>query len=428
MRIGLAIAAMVMLFIAVLPAKTYAENAIEIMPLSVNPGAAENVANSPIFMSVTIANKNDFSQPFVAVFEVRDAEGSTVFVKMEAGMLAPQGQLAPRTFWVPDSAGDYVARAFVISSVSNPEVLSAAQSAAFTVQESSSTPEPSPVFSLKEAPASSLIYQLKLYALEKINSDRIKFGLDEVNLSQNIAAQQHADEILATKVLSYWTAAGEKPYMAYNKYGGLGVVAQNVAMSGSLQYYADCTGGQVCDAVDPFEQIDLHQYGMVYTDAECCDDAHKNRILDPVHTDVSIGIAYDDYTFVMVQNFESNHMKLDQLPAKRANYVELAADIPKGQIKEVNVHYDERPSPAIYEQNKGVATYELGELVGTVVPPGGNSTSGEIVADYWKLNMQSVEIGFSLNSVNERRGVYTVVVIFEDIDGSVFPIMSYSLL
>lgn len=33
------------------------------------------------------------------------------------------------------------------------------------------------VFSLSESPDSSLLYQLKLYALEKINKDREKFGL-----------------------------------------------------------------------------------------------------------------------------------------------------------------------------------------------------------------------------------------------------------
>jgi hypothetical protein len=404
--------------------KAHAEG-VEIVSLSVNPGS-ENLVNSPIFLSAAVANTDGFSRPFVAVFEVRDHEGSTVFVKLEAGTLAPEGQLAPRTFWVPDTAGEYVARVFVISSISEPEVLSPAQSAAFSVQESSQPEPPPAVFSLREAPSSSLIYQLKLYALEKINADREKFGLEPVEFSHNIAAQKHAEDMLATKIPSYWTTGGEKPYMAYSRYGGLGAVAQNVVMSGSLEYYADCASGEhMCDTVDPFEQVDLHQYGMVYIDAECCGDAHRSNILDPFHTHASIGIAFDDYTFVMVENFENNYIELDQQPAKRANYVELAGSIPRGEIRSISVHYDEKPSLQAYEQNRD-APYGMGELVAAVVPPD-NSTSQEIAADYWAVERGSIEIGFSLNSVNQRDGVYTIVVVFEDKDGNVFSILSYSL-
>lgn len=419
-----------MLFIAAIQIdNTYAQSAVEILPLSVNVGAMQNVVNSPIFLSATITNMNDFTQPFVTVFEVRDADGSTVFVKLEAGVLPPSAQQAPRTFWIPDTAGEYVARAFVISSISEPEVLSPTVITSFVVEESLQ-PETEDAFLLKETHSSSLVYQLKQYALEKINNDREKFGLDPVQLSRNIAAQEHAEDMLATKVLSHWTTDGEKPYMVYSKYGGLGMVTQNVAMSGSPEYYEDCTsGGQLCDLLDPFEHIDLHQYGMVYADSECCDNVHRDNILDPFHTEVSIGIAYDEYTFVMVQNFENNYIKLDQAPAERPNYVELVGDIPRGQIHSINVHYDESPTAAVYEQNKESPSYGLGELVATVVPPGSNSTSSAIIqADYWNLYSQSIEIGFSLNSVNERRGVYTIVIIFEDEDGNIFPAMSYSLL
>jgi hypothetical protein len=70
-----------------------------------------------------MSNLNDFTQPYVAVF-----------VRMEAAALAPGGQQAPRTIWVPEAAGDYTARAFIISGISAPEVLSATQSASFAVQ------------------------------------------------------------------------------------------------------------------------------------------------------------------------------------------------------------------------------------------------------------------------------------------------------
>jgi uncharacterized protein YkwD len=429
LRIGLAAAITALLLLASVQAaqKTYADNPVAIMSLGVNLGA-ENVVNSPLFLSATISNVNNFAQPFVAVFEVRDAEDVTVFARLEAGVLAPGGQQAPRTFWVPDAAGEYTARAFVISGISKPEVLSAARSTQFVVQESSQ-PEPPVVFSLNESPDSSLLYQLKQHALDRINKDRDKFGLEPLYFSYNIAAQKHAEDMLGTKVLSHWMTSGESPYMAYSRYGGLGMVSQNVAMSGSPGYYADCTsGGHLCDRLDPFEQVDLHQYGMVYTDSECCNDSHRDNILDPFHTHVSIGIAYDDYTFVMVQNFENNYLELEKPPAKRANYVELVGDTPRGRVSAINVHYDAKPAPEIYDQNKDRQSYGLGELVATVVPPGSGSSPAAIVADVWDAGQQSVEIGFSIDSINEKRGVYTIVVIFEDRDGNVFPVMSYSLL
>lgn len=419
---------MALLFLAAFPPalQASAEYTVAILQPSVSEG---NVVDSPVFLSTTVTNMNVFEQPFVALFEVRDTDGRTVFVKMEAGLLAPGGQQAPRTFWIPEMAGDYSARVFVISSISDPEVLSEAQSTQFAVRESAQSAPPT-IFSLKEAPSSSLLHQLRQHALAKINQDREASGLEPVELSRNIAAQKLADEILTTKIQSHWTTGGEKPYMSYSRYGGLGMVEQNVAMSGSLEYYADCTSGiYQCDTLDPFEQIDLHQHGMVHNDAGCCGDSNRDNILDPFHTEVSIGIAYDDYTFALVQNFENNdYLELEGSPAERANYVRLAGDKPKdSQIHAINVHYDEKPSTAIYEQNRGKTSYGLGELVAIVAAPGGNSTS-PIVADVWIEGTHSIEIGFSLNSVNERRGVYTIVVMFENEEGQVYPAMSYSLL
>jgi len=55
------------------------------------------------------------------------------------------------------------------------------------------------------------------------------------------------------------------------------------------------------------------------------------------------------------------------------------------------------------------------------------STSPAIVTDHWDIKSQKIDIGFSLNSVIERKGVYTIVVILEDKDGNVFTALSYSI-
>src|SRR5687767_39450 len=91
------------------PAQTVmAAGAVSISQLNANQGATSGAqVNSPVFLSVTLGNGNDFEQPFVTVFEVRNAEGSTVFLKLDAGVLAPSGQQTSRVFWVPGAAGEY---------------------------------------------------------------------------------------------------------------------------------------------------------------------------------------------------------------------------------------------------------------------------------------------------------------------------------
>jgi hypothetical protein len=40
--------------------------------------------------------------------------------------------------------------------------------------------------------------------------------------------------------------------------------------------------------------------------------SHRNNILHKHHTHVSIGLAYDKYSFVFVQNFENNYVEFDR--------------------------------------------------------------------------------------------------------------------
>ena len=73
---------------------------------------------------------------------------------------------------------------------------------------------------------------MRQYALAKINEDRAKFGLSAVLLSDNKAAQVHSEDVFKTKQISHWMTNGEKPYMTYSRYGGVGDVGQNVDVEG----------------------------------------------------------------------------------------------------------------------------------------------------------------------------------------------------
>jgi len=75
-----------------------------------------------------------------------------------------------------------------------------------------STPIPptSPPSSNQTTASNPILEQLRVYAWSKINQDREKFGLSDVKVSTNQAAQAHAVDVLKTGVISHWMTDGEK--------------------------------------------------------------------------------------------------------------------------------------------------------------------------------------------------------------------------
>jgi uncharacterized protein YkwD len=257
--------------------------------------------------------------------------------------------------------------------------------------------------------------ELVHHVLDRINKDRSDFGLPPVELSSNQAAQIHAEDVFRTKQISHWTTKGEKPYMTYTQYNGKGSVQQNVAIAGfSPEQYEQCTTNVLvrCEKIEPLSTIDQLQNEMMYNDKECCNDGHKNNILDPHHTHVSIGIVYDQYYLAVVQNFENNYgLDIDVDDSE----VEISGKLLEGQLDHIAIYYDEMPTRAVYEENKNLLSYSPGELVAVVVkplPPGYYYQSqGDyriIEADTWNAQTDSVNITFDLADVVDKDGTYTL--------------------
>jgi hypothetical protein len=217
--------------------------------------------------------------------------------------------------------------------------------------------------------------------------------------------------------------------MTYTDYGGLGAVAQNVAMTGDYYSDKDCRSGlYVCEKINPFKEIDNHEYGLVYDDLACCDNGHRDNILDKHHTHVSIGIAYDDYNFVIVQNFEADYIDFDMPVSKTRTYVQFSGDLSvDDEIYGIYIYYDEPPTTQVYEREKENRSYEIGEIVAGV-------TSGDyyyegittLTADRWSFTGNSIDIAFSVEDALKERGVYTVSIVLTDEYGNPYPITNYS--
>jgi uncharacterized protein YkwD len=271
------------------------------------------------------------------------------------------------------------------------------------------------------------------HALELINKDRTDLGLLPVELSSNQAAQSHAEDIFRTKQISHWNTKGEKPYMTYTQYGGKGSMQQNIAIAGfSAEEYKQCLTNILvdCERIEPLPTIEELQNEMMYNDEECCDDGHRNNILDPRHTHVSIGIMYDEYYLVLVQNFENNYgLNLDVENSE----IEISGTLLDRELDYIGIYYDEMPTREVYEQNKQLMSYSTGELVAMVVkplPPGYYYKSLQsynlIEANRWTVQGNSVDVVFDLADAVDKDGVYTLFTVVKDGE-EMFDVTSYSV-
>jgi uncharacterized protein YkwD len=239
------------------------------------------------------------------------------------------------------------------------------------------------------------IVKLKEYALKKINEDRSKYGLSPVKLSENQAAQSHAQELVKTEKLSHWTTDGMKPYMRYSHYGGKDSVSQNVAQVSSFytsvmldpvsgkeyesrDVFDDaktflCKNGlSIClNSIDPYKSIDHLEYGMMYDDMEH-GNGHRLNILDKHHTHVSLGIAYNKYYFALVQNFENKHTIWNK-PASYDNSSKIVSlnGIAKdnASFAGITISYDPLPTIQTYKDNFDKESYGEGKEIAEVVQP-----------------------------------------------------------
>lgn len=287
-----------------------------------------------------------------------------------------------------------------------------------------------PAMSPKIVPQEELVD----HALAAINKDRKELGLPQVKLSDNKAAQLHAEDVFKSKQISHWTTAGEKPYMVYTQQSGKGSVHQNVAIAGfGTDQYDRCKSlVLLCEKIDPVKSINELESEMMNNDDKCCANGHRDNILDPHHTSVSIGIAYDDYYLALVQNFENDY-GLDV--SMDGNYVSIVGPVPQGsKLDHVVIYYDDTPSLASYEANKKMISYSAGDLVASVFEPlpvgmRYQQPSGYLVieADSWVTQKSQLDVGFDLSPVIKKDGVYTIYTTFKDADGKQYDGTSYSV-
>jgi uncharacterized protein YkwD len=261
---------------------------------------------------------------------------------------------------------------------------------------------------------------LASYALGLINQDRAANGTGPVTLDYNQAAQQHADSMLYYGYFSHFDTQGYKPYMRYSLLGGRGADFENVAY-----YYFSISHFLSTDSVET--AVKELEYSMVYNDSSCCANGHRYNVLDPLHNQVSVGVAYNSTTVYFDEEFENNYIDLNFTVAQASSpdpyYVTLKG-VPTGSFPSPNslyVAFDNPPSPTTPGQlNSAPHEYGPGSLIGGVLPriglfgDCGQFASGTTVcADTWEVTQKTVNIAFPLGPFIREYGpgVYTLYLI-----------------
>lgn len=282
-------------------------------------------------------------------------------------------------------------------------------------------------------PSKEELYQ---YALKIINQDRITHGVKPVSLDNLSSAQNHADDMLNAGYFSHWNTDGVKPYVTYTKLGGRGSVDENISITEAYCPSSNCNP----NSFDPFKQINDSEYGMMYDDAGS-NWGHRDNILDPEHTDVSIGVAYDNEKFYFVEHFENNIVKWQTVKLD-GDQLHLVGNVPAGySLFQIDVFADPSPEPLTKfslddKQPYNLGYYDQGEFVGVMLPrPAAHShypecsqgkaildtTKGEVCVDYVTYsNISIVPNGFDVSPDVSKwtgSGLHTIYVVLKKPSG-----------
>lgn len=156
-----------------------------------------------------------------------------------------------------------------------------------------------PVSEIRVAPR-----DMRLRLVEMINADRAAAGLPPVEYSDQLsqAADAHCREMVDGNYASHWNRDGWKPYLRYSAAGIRDHTSENIHAFWST----DFREAQVWQYV-----AEGHKAFMAERPPN---DGHRKSILDPRHTHVGIGIAYDGGSLRMIELFAGRYAEMEPLP------------------------------------------------------------------------------------------------------------------
>ena len=221
------------------------------------------------------------------------------------------------------------------------------------------TPTPTPTQTPTPPPTP---FQEKEYVLGLINEAREEHGVLPVELGTNSAAQGHAEAMLKGNFIGHWGLDGLNPNMRYTLAGGTNHVMEN-------------TGG---DVLTPGVNYTRRTRKTILTEVHTGlmnSSGHRKNIVNKWHTTVNLGIACNEVTCSIVQNFEGDYVTFSKEPMISNGTLSFAGALEGGfTFNNVQVWYDQPPHPLTLGQLDATYSYLVGQELATFLlkpaPPG----------------------------------------------------------
>jgi uncharacterized protein YkwD len=208
------------------------------------------------------------------------------------------------------------------------------------------------------------LVSLQLLMFDVINIDRGDHDLAPVEWDETAAVvgQAHAEQMASLGYFSHWNPSGHGPDIRYALAGGRDVVTENIA-----SYWCRWDDGRPAPIEDWDQLIRDQQAGLMRS------PSHRSNILDPAHTHVGIGIAYNPTAgdVRIAQEFINRYVVLDPLPASLPIGAEVVLQgeiLPAASDPLVNLAFEPFPQPLSMEHLAATSTYvsptEIYEAIG----------------------------------------------------------------
>lgn len=204
---------------------------------------------------------------------------------------------------------------------------------------------------------------------------------------------------------------------------------ENIAVEKS----ALCSNTNCVGNINVTKAIASMEYSMMYNDSICCNNGHRDNILNPSHNYVNIGVAFNSSTVYFVEDFTNNYITWSKGSPSYLNTggVYLFGNLTSGlSIQDIYVSYDKLINYTSSSVPSG--PYSFGTSVAGIVPQSNyyypNLTT--IIANYYYTKGSSFKINFAIKSLIKKYGpgVYTIITqIKNNTTGSVFMGSDYSI-
>ena len=125
---------------------------------------------------------------------------------------------------------------------------------------------------------------------------------------------------------------------------------------------------------DGHSRVDIAEVVRQVAERWLDSESSQKNVLDPHYRQLSIGIAWDDYNYVIYPHFETDHIEYNELPHISDGKLKLSGALPGMVLDDdsdlvVQIHYSPTPQELTRGQLTRTGCYTLGRLVAQLSPP-----------------------------------------------------------